>query len=42
MVAVLPEPRQGSPARPTPAITARATKISGKIDAARFDYSCLN
>jgi len=41
MVAVLADPRQSSPARPTPAVIAQANKISNKIDAGRFDYGCL-
>jgi class 3 adenylate cyclase len=41
MVAALPGPLQASPAQPTPFIAGRANKIAGKMDATRFDYSCL-
>jgi class 3 adenylate cyclase len=41
LVAVLPDPLQASPARPTPYVTGRANKIASNMEAARFDYSCL-
>src|SRR5262249_6356511 len=41
MVAALADPRQLSAARSTPQLAARAGKISAKIDASRFDYSCV-
>jgi monofunctional biosynthetic peptidoglycan transglycosylase len=41
LVAVLPDPLQGSPAQPNLYIDGRANRILSKIEAARFDYSCL-
>ena len=41
LAAVLPDPLNSSAARPSPYIIERAGKISGKMDTARFDYTCL-